>query len=352
MEAVWGILLVTLAGLGTGTVAWPMKLMRRLKFEHYWFVGMLVGLIIIPWAVVFLSVDDPLGAYGEVISEHGWGLLVVANLWGIGWGIANVLYGVCVVRIGAALTGAILSGLGVTIGVTLPMIFKGSGVFEKAADLTSPAGLAVTAGVAVMLLGVVISSVAGFGRDRVLKKTEAPARQASGGFLGGLVMVAVAGITSSGIALSFVYGQGPIIAAMKSHGAGEVSANFAVWAAALSGGALVNVLYPAYLMTKNRSWGVLTRCWSDVALGALIGLQFVCAIALLGSGMRMLGALGASVGFGIQQAMQIMGNQTVGFLSGEWRDVAGPPRMQMYLAIAILLAAVVIMAFGNCLTGG
>jgi len=56
------------------------------------------------------------------------------------------------------------------------------------------------------------------------------------------------------------------------------------------------------------------------------------------------------VGFGIQQASQMLGGQGVGFASGEWRGVRGVPRMQMYLAIALLIVAAIIMAFGNSLT--
>jgi hypothetical protein len=70
----------------------------------------------------------------------------------------------------------------------------------------------------------------------------------------------------------------------------------------------------------------------------------------MGRGMVLLGVLGASVGFGIQQVMQILGNQGVGFASGEWSGVAGVPRRQMYAAIMILVVAVVIMAYGNVLT--
>ena len=35
METLLGVTLVTIAGLGTGSIAWPMKIMRRLGFEHY-----------------------------------------------------------------------------------------------------------------------------------------------------------------------------------------------------------------------------------------------------------------------------------------------------------------------------
>ena len=84
-------------------------------------------------------------------------------------------------------------------------------------------------------------------------------------------------------------------------------------------------------------------------MAALIGVQFIAAVTLMGRGMLLLGALGASVGFGIQQAMQILGNQAVGFTSGEWRGVLGTPRKQMVVAVAILIVAVIIMAYGNML---
>jgi len=62
--------------------------------------------------------------------------------------------------------------------------------------------------------------------------------------------------------------------------------------------------------------------------------------------------LGGSVGWGIQQAMQMTGGQALGFISGEWRGVYGRPRFQMYVAIAILIAAAIMMAYGNTLTKG
>jgi len=336
-----GFLLVTIAGLGTGSIAWPIKVIRRFQFEQWWFIGMLMGLVVVPWTVTLIFVPNPLAAYRSADPL----LLVKSNLFATCWGAANVLYGICVVRIGAALTGAILTAFGVAVGVTVPMAFKGTGLFSAAPDLGSSAGRTVLLGVAVILMGAVIVAGAGFGRERVLGS-----ERRTGEFLGGLMMSIVGGILSCGLSFAFVYSQGPIVEAVKAQGAGDVPANFAVWGVGLLGGALINILYPAYLMTKHKSWSVVTRCWRDVGLAVLIGVQFIIAVALMGRGMLLLGALGASVGFGIQQAMQILGNQGVGFISGEWRGVHGLPRKVMYLALAILIAAVVIMAHGNTLT--
>jgi L-rhamnose-H+ transport protein len=344
MSTLIGILFVVIAGLGTGTIAWPMKLMRRLSFEHYWFIGMFVSLVLTPWLVVVCCVPRP----AEVYAEVGWRPILLCNMFSIGWGIANVLYGICVLRIGAALTGAVLSGLGVAAGVTLPMMLKGSGVFRNAPGPASKVGVMILLGVAVILIGVILSTRAGFGRDRVLQQNGV-AKRHSGGFMLGLVMAAVAGILSSGLSLGFVYTSDPIITAVTVRGGAMMPANMAVWAIGLIGGAAVNLGYPAWLMTKNHSWGKLFASGGDVTLAAILGLQFILAVALMGQGMLLLGVAGAAVGFGIQQTLQLLGNQAVGFLSGEWRGVGGRPLRQMISAILVLVAAVVILAFGKTL---
>ena len=133
---------------------------------------------------------------------------------------------------------------------------------------------------------------------------------------------------------------------------GSIAATFAVFAVGLFGGALVNIGYAVYLLTKNKSWNVFAQSGKELALAVIIGVDFSVAVALMGKGMLLLGALGGSVGWGIQQAMQMTGTQALGFISGEWRDVRGKPRVQMYLAIAILIAAAVILAYGNTLAKG
>ena len=319
----------------------------------------------------------------------------------------------CYLRIGVALTGAILTGLGASVAVTLPMICKGSGLFKQAPDIASQAGMTVLGGVGIMIVGVILASLAGFGRDRELKKLQAT----SGSFLGGLIMTVIAGICSAGMALAFVYSQGPIVsrvsrveagqtiklavaqnetltgsyqvsqdgtivlkgvgpvevAGMSAKAAadriaaklgfgeqieadakvsvetGNIFAVFAVNAISLIGGALINLGYPAYMMTKKGTWGLLFGGGREAVFTILGGLQFCVAVVLAGKGMVLLGVLGASVGAGIQQAMQMVGGQGLGFLSGEWRGVNGRPRRQMYAAIALLLLAMFVMAYANTL---
>lgn len=410
MSTALGLLAVAAGGLVMGSAVWPFKLMRKYQFEHWWFVGMLVGLIIMPWTITLVGCPHALASLADVPLSA----VAMGNLFSVGWGIANVLCGLCFVRIGVALTGAILAGLGVSLGAIVPMIFKGSGLFQSAPDLWTSAGLTVCAGVALMLCGVLLASIAGFGRDRELKKLQ----QTSGSFLAGLIMTVLAGILSACISFAFVYSQGPVVSrlsvvapgrdvtvsiagneqrsgkhAVASDGTitipglgpiavgnaravdaaariaerlkaesgrdaevlvatGSIPATFGAFAVGLMGGALVNIGYAVYLLTRNRSWALLGQGGKEIVLAAVIGINFSLATALMGKGMLLLGALGASVGFGIQQAMQMTGGQLLGFLSGEWRGVHGKPRTRMYAAIAILIVAAAVMAFGNTLAGG
>ncbi len=338
-----GVLVVVIAGLIQGSGGWPIKVMKKFGYEQWAFIGMLGGLIIIPWAVTLLFCPRAFEAYGSVDPM----VVIKSNIFSLSWGIANILCMLCFVRIGFSLTGGILTGIGVSLGVIMPMIFKGSGLFSQAPDLNSPAGRLVLIGVAVMIIGVVVASLAGFGRDKALQKTQ----QKSGSFLVGLIMAIIAGALSCGISFAFVYSQGPIVQAMMDRGAGEIPANFAVWAVGLMGGALINVLYPAYLMTKNKTWNVMKGAGKEILLAIIISINLSVGIALMGKGMLMLGALGASVGFGVQQAMQMLGTQGVGFVGGEWKGVHGSPRRLIYTAVALLIIAALIMAYGNKVAG-
>jgi L-rhamnose-H+ transport protein len=323
-------------------MAWPLKTVRKYEFEHVWLVGMLFGLVVIPWTVVFLSVPDPLSAYRQISPA----ILGKANLFAVCWGIANVLLGISYVRIGATLSGAILTGLGLCVGVLLPFVFKGTGVFADAPALLSSQGLVILFGVLLILLGVAFSAKAGFARD----EAQQAQNKTSGDFLTGLIIVCVAGVLSAGISFSFIYAQAPIVEAMKSQGASDIAANCAVWAVGLLGGALVNMIYPAYLMTKKKTWSKLLANPLDLCISLVFGLQFIAAVVLLGKGMVLLGALGASVGFGIMQSIQILGNQAVGFVSGEWNGVDGSPRTLMIISVVVLLIAILVLAVGNFLT--
>ena len=337
-----GILVTGLGGSFAGGLGWPMKLMKNFKFEQCWFLGMLFGLFVLPWAVTLIFCPNAIEAYRSV---DGW-IILKSNIFALGWGLGNVLLGVSLVRIGASLSFAILSGIGIPLGVIVPMIFKGSGKFEDASDLNSPAGYVIMAATVLMLIGVVFVALAGFGRDKMFVKKD----ERSGGFLGGLIMCVISGFCSVGPSFAFIYSQEPIKNAMLTRGAAQWPAAISVWTLGMFAGALVNIVYPAFLLTKNKTWSTIKQTPKEVGLSLIVGFNLFMAFSLMFSGMLLLGALGASIGFGIYFAMQILVGQAVGVLSGEWRGIHGKPISQMFTAVAILILACVLMAYANTLS--
>ena len=48
---------------------------------------------------------------------------------------------------------------------------------------------------------------------------------------------------------------------------------------------MINIVYPAYLLTKKKSWGVLVTSWRQLVLAGIIGANIAISIVLLGSGI-------------------------------------------------------------------
>jgi hypothetical protein len=336
--SVVGLLLVMLTGILGGSFLAPIKRMRRYRYEQWAFVSNLLCLLVLPWAVALLVCPGALQAYAELPAES----LLRANLLSACWGVANVLAGLCVVRIGFSLTVGLLTGIGMPIGVLTPLLLTGSGSFAGARFDLVHGGALILGGVGIILAAVVLVILAGFGRSR-----SGPTQ--GGGFATGLIMAALCGVLQVGLSFAFVYGQGPITAALQMHGSGDIQASIGVWPVTLIGGALVNIGYAAWRLTRTDGWPLLVSAPRDVALSLLIGVMFYLCLASMGTGMLLMGSLGASVGFGIYQALQVSTAQVIGFASGEWRGVHGLPRQQMYVALGLLLLAVGLFAAGKAM---
>lgn len=339
MDLLFGIIVAGLGGALAGALSWPMKLMKNFKFAHCWFPGMLFGLFFLPWMVILIFCPNAIDGFLSVDS----GIIIKSNLFSLAWGIGNVLLGISLTSIGASLSFAIMSGIGIPLGVIVPMVFKGSGRFQDAPDLNSGAGHLILVATFLMLIGVVLVAFAGYGRDKMLGKKD----ERSGSFTGGLIMCIISGICSVGPSFAFLYSQEPIRNAMLERGASAWPAAIAVWAVGMLFGSLVNILYPAISMSKDKSWSVLKKSPREIGLSLIVGLNLFLAFALWFPGMLLLGPLGGSIGFGIYFALQILAAQTLGWISGEWRGVFGRPVILMFSAVVILILASAIMAYAS-----
>jgi L-rhamnose-H+ transport protein len=344
MSLLTGFILVLLSGVMAGSALSPIKFVRNYRFENYWLINGLTGTVVIPWALALSFTPHLFGVY----SQLPWKTLLLPPAFAFSWGIASMLGGLCVSRIGLSLSYALVIGIGASAGSLVPLLYF------SPQTLRTPAGHYILLGIAVMLVGLVLVTWAGrekesrsAGLNSVPDNREDPSRTGQHNYVVWVLMAVFAGILSAGLNFSFAFGQGVAVASQAA-GASATSATYSVWALAMLGGMVPNLVYPGLLCFRNRSWNIfLASPKSDFALSISLGVLFMGSTVLYGLGAVRLGLLGTSVGWGIMQIMQIVVGNVSGFLTGEWKLAGAKPVRLMTAGVAVLVAASIVMAYGN-----
>jgi L-rhamnose-H+ transport protein len=329
-----GIALTLLAGLMSGNCMLPMKFNRSWKWENTWLVFSVVSLIVIPWALALGLVDHLFETYRALSLLQ----IAIPFLFGAGWGIAQVLFGISVQRLGLGLAYAIIVGLGALLGTLVPLFV------QHRSQVDEQALLEILLGVAVMIIGIGLCTWGGQIRERS-NRTDAQSTPASGYFIAVLLAI-LCGVMAPMLNFSFAFGQEIAHQAVRL-GNPELYAAYAVWPIGLAGGFLPNIAYSLYLLGRNRTWSKFSVTSPDALLAVLMGALWMGAFALYGMSVTYLGSLGTSIGWGLFQIFMIMTATLSGVLTGEWKDAPGSSRLLLISGLACLTGATVLLAMGN-----
>jgi L-rhamnose-H+ transport protein len=328
---VGGLAFTLLAGLLSGACMMPMKLIRRWPWENLWLVFSLVALLILPCGLALLLTGNPGRIYAGLSPEQ----LLVTFLLGAGWGVAQVLFGLSIARLGQALAFAIVIGLGALGGTLLPLFLKNPEV------LGTSKGALILAGLAVMVAGIAVSARAGSEREQGQK------RETGGRYAIALAMAILCGILAPMINYSFVSGQFIAEHAVRL-GVPPVRAGYTVWPVTLAGGLLANVAYCLYLLFRNKTWAAFRGSWwPDAGSSTLMGASWMGGMAVYGVAAVYLGALGTSVGYGLFNVIMIIVANLGGVVTGEWTSAPKSALRTLYAGLALLIVATGLLAAGN-----
>ena len=336
MNIGWGVVGVLAGGLLNGSFVAPMKRMSRWQWENTWLVYSVAGLLLIPWLTAFATVPHLL----SIFQQSSLSVLVRVVLFGLGWGIGSVLFGLGVNRLGLAVGYGIILGLIAPIGTFLPLLVL------HPERLWTHQGYALMAGTALVLTGILLLAVAGKLREKE-STTLAPMVQA--GFFGGLIICVFAGIFSPMLNFSFVFGQELHEKALSSGAAIGMASN-AIWCLTLTAGFVVNAGYCVFLLAKNNTWGLFTR--SDVPAsywfnGCLMGLLCFGSFLAYGMGATALGSLGGIVGWPLFMSMSLITSNSLGALTGEWKGSGARSHIYSAIGLALLVVAIVVISRGG-----
>jgi L-rhamnose-H+ transport protein len=327
-----GLLLTLSAGILSGNCMLPMKFAKRWPWEGVWLIFSLVSLVILPWGLALAEVKSLEAVYAALPVSA----FLAPLLFGAGWGIAQVLFGLSIARLGLALGYAIIVGLGALLGTLVPLFVNNREV------VGTTHGALIFSGVTIMVLGIVVSARAGLQRER---QDSAVTHKRGYGFA--LALAVLCGLMAPMLNYAFAFGQSIAEEAVRQ-GTSHEAAGYAVWPVALFGGLIPNAAYSVWLLGRNRTWKCFRQPWSpDVWLGCLMGIFWMGAFAMYGVSSVYLGVLGTSVGWALFQIFMIMTANVSGVLTGEWRRAPVAARRGLWTGLALLALATAVIAAGN-----
>jgi L-rhamnose-H+ transport protein len=329
-----GIVLILIAGVMAGDCMLPLKFNRRWRWENTWLIFSCASLVVLPWALALVFVNHLFQAYNSLTASQ----FAVPVLFGAGWGIAQVLFGISIQRLGLALAYAIVVGLGTLLGTLIPLFV------QHRAQIDEKLLLEVLAGIAVMLIGIALSAWAGQIREQHEEAVadQRPVRR----YRTAVFMAVLCGILAPMLNYSFAFGQDIALAAVRL-GNPEVRAAYAVWPIGLAGGFLPNLGYSVYLLRRNRTGALFQFKLPDMFWAILMAALWMGAFALYGMSATYLGQFGTSIGWGLFQIFMIMAATLSGVFTGEWRFASRFARTLLGLSITCLACATALLALAN-----
>ena len=326
-----GVVFGVISGGLLGVFALPMKAARQWRWENTWLMYCFWSLLILPWGLAFLTVPHLLEVIGGVSARA----VALPFVFGFGWGIACVLFGLGLKLVGLALGTAIVLGLNNALGAILPLFLA------HRSEIATAGAQTLLGGVAIMLVGVVLCSWAG--RQ---KEGNAQASKTGTGRTKGILICLAGGVIGTSFNLALVYGTDLSNAALKA-GASTLNANNPVWCISLLGGLLPNFAYCSYLLTRNTGWSLFKpeKSKLDWFLAFAMGLMWLSGVAIYGMSVQQLGKFGASIGWALIQSTAIVAGNVSGFATGEWKGTALRAKRTMLAGLTALILGIVVVGW-------
>jgi L-rhamnose-H+ transport protein len=326
-----GILLVLAGGASQGSFGVPQKHVKGWAWEKTWLFYSLSGMIVCPWLLVAALIPDPWGVYAAVPASVMWR----TALFGMGWGVGAVFFGLGMAYVGIALAFAIIISVVAAVGTLVPMLVL------HPEQMGTPKGTFVMVGLAIVVAGVALCARAG-------SLKQASATQGSGKekkFLTGLLICIVSGVMSSMMNFSYAFGD-PISAEAARRGADPGNATIAIFAVATSAGFLINAAYCFYLLAKNHSWGgtIPSARVMNFVYSVLMGVLWLGGFFLYGLGATALGELGPVLGWPILMTVMVLIANFWGLVTGEWKGAGTRALGYLAAGTGVMIVAMIVIS--------
>jgi L-rhamnose-H+ transport protein len=338
-----GIILAIIAGIINGSFPAPITYAKVWKWENIWSVWAVFGMVVFPWAVVFVTIPHPWDVYHGVAANS---LLMMIGF-GIGFGLAQIFFGLGIAAIGMALNFAIAIGLSTVLGSLVPLLA------HQRDKIFTRQGAMIFFGLFLMLVGIVGCAVAGKMKDKDLEAAAPRARESAAvsmSFAAGLFICFLAGVGSPLINFGYAFGT-PLLTRAAAQGVNPSSQANVIWAPVVSSAFIPYIIYCIYLWKKNHTAGLFLapgtgRNW---VFGAFMGLLWFGSTVIYGAVLARLGDMGPILGWPLFMSAIIVASNVWGMATGEWKGAGRKALNGMFGSIFFLILGFVTLAYARTL---
>jgi L-rhamnose-H+ transport protein len=332
-----GLLLIVLAGIVGSSTLMPFKYVRGWKWENTWFIYSTLAYFLLPWASAILTVPH----ISSVFRRSDPLAVLLVALFGLGWGVSVVLYGLALEIVGLSLTSGIIFGCSIAIGSLVPLI-----AVQPHRVLTQ-SGVEIVGADLIMIIGVLLCAKAGSLRGRIRASDSQPSVR-SARFTRGLLICFIAGLLTPLLNISLIVGADIVRKAVEM-GAQPLYAPNSVWGLTVSMGALPSIGLCLTKLRRLKTWNFYSAPGTgrNYFLCLIMGLFFILSTVMYGSAASILGSLGPAVGWPIYMSSLIIGNNFWGWYTCEWRGAQLSAVLSMSLGIGVQVIAMVMLGMAK-----
>jgi len=331
-------LVLLVACMFQGSFGICFKKYQPFSWEAFWLLFSLIGVLFIPHIWSFLEVPN----YMSYVRQTPPLTLFFGALAGFLWGISSIWYSKAINYIGVSLTTGINLALSNLLGSLIPMVILNT--YPKKEVM-----IVLLIGQAVLLLGVVFLSKAGFikngSENKENKESKESKKDSKVGkiFVTGLIMALASGAGSAAINIGATASSYPVNLAINN-GVNPTSASLLSWVVVFAGGFLANFIYALVKLIKNKTYTdyVKPGCGKAYLKVLLTSVVWFSALAIYGKATALLGTMGPVIGWVAFNGLALIIANVWGFLDGEWRGFKKARNVAIFGNLIIIIALVIV----------